>query len=204
MEHNVQNFAYLYNAEMYLKDKMPFVNYANILKNEGILQTFPELKLMDAWHEYYKQKPLIGLDKLSLLIAQDTTAKTQGLQNIAGFWKDTQLKSNANLNFTDLSSAKKALESHPFNLQVLQKAIPILNVHKQQNLGYQYAMAALRYNENIATYYPIYAHQALEISEITYAKDAMAKLKQLDLGLYEKEIKRFEKKVEKVKEISRF
>jgi hypothetical protein len=26
----------------------------------------------------------------------------------------------------------------------------------------------------------------------------------LDLGLYEKEIKRFEKKVEKVKEISRF
>jgi len=204
MEHNVQNFAYLYNAEMYLKDKMPAVDYTSILNNDGIASTFPELKTLEAWHNYYQQKPLIGLDQLSLIIAQDTTAKTQGLQNILGFWKDAQLKSNTNLNFTDLRSAKKALESHPFNLQVLQKAIPILNVHKQQNLGYQYAMAALRYNENIATYYPIYAHQALEISEITYAKDAMAKLKQLDLGLYEKEIKRFEKKVEKVKEISRF
>jgi len=198
MQHNVQHFAYLYNAALLLKKQMPVYNFSNIQKNEALNNTFPELKLLEAWQNYYHEKPLLGLDQLSLIVAQDTTAKTQGLQNILGFWKEATLNSESHLTINNLATAQQALAAHPFTIKVLQKAIPILNTHHQQLQAYQYTLAALRYNENIAAYYPIYAMQALELSEITYAKEAMESLKKLDLALYVQEKGRFDKKFQEV------
>lgn len=204
MEHNVQHFAYLHNASMYLKDKMLTVDFSKIKKNEALLHTFPELNLLEAWQNYYHNKPLIGLDQLSLMIAQDTTAKTKGLQNILGFWKETQATKPFTSPITNLQQAKKALESAPFNQAVLQKAIQILNQHKEQQLGYHYALSALRYNEQTPIYYSIYALQALELSEITYAKEAMETLKKLDPKLFQQSKTDFESKLEEIVKRSRF
>ncbi|MHA8050672.1 hypothetical protein V7S79_06115 [Aquirufa sp. ROCK-SH2] len=195
---DVRDWAILYNTTSLLKEKAPIFAYTQWKKIPEIQKIFPEVNFLEAWQNYYHQKPLIGLDQLSLMIAQDTSARSRGLQNILGYWKEKALNSVNLSPITNLQSAKKALESHPFNLHVLQKAIPILNQNQQQKLAYQYALSVLRYNEQIATYYPIYAQQALEIAEIQYAKEAMETLKKLDPMLYQREIVKFEKKLDDV------
>lgn len=201
---DVRDWAMLYNTTSLLKAKAPKFNYVVWKKNPAILKIFPEVVFLEAWQNYYHQKPLVGLDQLSLIIAQDTSATTKGFQNILGYWKNKELKSVATLSNNSLQSAKTALEKHPFNLAILQKAIPILNKNGEQKLAYQYALSVLRYNEEIAEYYPIYAHQALEMSEIFYAKEAMESLKSLAPLLYQKEKNLFEIKLQDVLKKQRF
>jgi hypothetical protein len=89
-------------------------------------------------------------------------------------------------------------------LEVLQKAIPILNQHAEQKLAYYYALSALRYNEQVSNYHFIYALQALELAEITYAKESMQTLKKLNPDLYQKTRLIFDIKMQEVLKKQRF
>ncbi len=201
---DVRDWALLYNTSSLFREKAPLFAYSQWKENRALLKFFPELAFLEAWQNYYHQKPLQGLDQLSLIIAQDTSAKTKGFQNILGYWKEKALKSIPNLSINSLQSAKKALENYPFHVGILQRSIPILNQNSEEKLAYHYALSALRYNEKIADFYPIYAYQALEMAEIQYAKEAMESLKNLDPLLYQKEKNLFEIKLQKVLEKQRF
>ena len=201
---DVRDWALLYNTSTLLKSKAPLFSYAKWKKNPNFLHIFPEVVFLEAWQNYYHQKPLLGLDQLTGLISKDTTTKSKGYENILGFWKEAQLKSHAPVIITNLASAKKALESQPFNLEVLQKAIPLLNQHAEQKLAYYYALSALRYNEQVSDYHFIYALQALELAEITYAKESMQTLKKLNPDLYQKTRLIFDIKMQEVLKKQRF
>lgn len=201
---DVRDWTILYNTTTLLKGKAPIYQYSKWKKNQALLRFFPEVNFLEAWQNYYHQKPLVGMDQLSLIISQDTSANSIGLQNILGFWKNAQKSSKPNFQITNLALAKKALESYPFNIQVLEKAIPILNQNKEEKLAYYYALSALRYNEATAVYHAIYALQALEISEIQYAEESMENLKKLDPNLFENEIERFQRKKNDVLDRQKF
>jgi Flp pilus assembly protein TadD len=201
---DVRDWAILYNTTSLLKEKAPLYSYAKWKKNPDVQKFFPEVAFLEAWQNYYHQKPLLGLDQLSLIISQDTSSKSKGYPYILGYWKEVQLTSTPTIQISNLLSAKKALEKYPFNISVLLKAFPILNQHKEQKLAYYYALSALRYNEQIPEYYPIYALQALELSEITYANEAMELLKRLNPELYRKELANFENKKQEVLKMQKF
>jgi hypothetical protein len=67
----------------------------------------------------------------------------------------------------------------------LQKALPILNKNKLEKLGYDAALAALQWNEDIPVYYLIYAMQAYQLGEIAYGEEATKQLKVLDVSTYQ-------------------
>jgi Flp pilus assembly protein TadD len=195
---DVRDWALLYNTSSLIKGKSPLYAYSKWKKNLTIQKIFPEVAFLEAWQNYYHHKPLVGLNQLSLIIAQDTSATTKGFQNILGFWKEKELKSISNIFVNSLHSAKIAIESNPFNIGILQKAIPILNQNKEEKLAYYYALSALRYNEQVADFYSIYAFQALELAELTYAKESMQTLKKLNPDLYQKTRLRFDTKMQEV------
>ena len=72
----------------------------------------------------------------------------------------------------------------PFQVDVLQQALPILNKNKQEKVGYDAALAALQWNEGVPVYYLIFAMQAYHIGEITYGNEAVQELKKLNSSIY--------------------
>jgi hypothetical protein len=148
------------------------------------LQIFPEIKLLSAWQDFYHNKPLQALQKINLQISNDTTSKTEGLQNILAFWKQSLLENKTISPITGLQEAKKTLQQYPFQVEALQKALPVLNKNKLEKLGYDAALAALQWNEDIPVYYLIYAMQAYQLGEIAYGEEATKQLKVLDIATY--------------------
>ena len=73
------------------------------------------------------------------------------------------------------------LEKYPFQIPVLQQALPLVPTKK----GYDAALAALQWNEQNPAFYPIYAQQALKMGEINYADEAMEKLSTLNPALFQ-------------------
>jgi hypothetical protein len=176
-------WAYLYNYNMLVKGKAPTMPNA-WEKDVAVLHVFPEIKLLSAWQDFYHDKPLQALQKINLSISNDTTSKTEGLQNILGYWKQSLLEPQTIAPIKGLVDAKKALQQHPFQVDVLQQALPILNKNKLEKLGYDAALAALQWNESVPVYYLIYAMQAYQLGEIVYGEEAALQLKGLSLSTY--------------------
>jgi hypothetical protein len=174
---DLRDLVYLYNGLFYWKGKAPRFPLADWQKTMGDM--FPELELLKSWQEFYHEKPVSALNQLNVSIATDTT-QSSGMTGVLAFWKyatayptKTPPVSKAN--------ALKLLEKHPFQLAVLQAALPFVPA----KTGYEYSLAALQWNEQNPAYYPIYAFQALKMGEISYADEAMDKLKSLDPALYQ-------------------
>jgi hypothetical protein len=60
-----------------------------------------------------------------------------------------------------------------------------LNQAKKEKEGYDAALAALQWNENIPVYYLVYAMQAYHIGEIIYGNEAIEALRKLSPSTYE-------------------
>ena len=176
-------WSYLYNYHMLNKGQAPELP-AKWEIDPATLQIFPEIKLLSAWQDFYHNKPLQALQKINLQISNDTTSKTEGLQNILAFWKQSLLETKTISPITGLQEAKKTLQQYPFQVEALQKALPVLNKNKLEKLGYDAALAALQWNEDIPVYYLIYAMQAYQLGEIAYGEEATKQLKVLDIATY--------------------
>ncbi len=176
---DLRQWAYLYNYAIYAKSNAPAYPMFSWTKNPIVLAAFPEQQVLQIWQNYYLGKPLDALQQIDLLIQNDTTSKTIGLQNMLAFWKNSLLKPQAKLQIKTLNEARTALQKQPFQVDVLQQSLSILNQNKQEKLGYDAALSALQWNENIPVYYLIFAIQAYQLGELTYANEAVNTLKSL-------------------------
>lgn len=174
---DLRQWAYLYNYAMYYKEKAPAYPIGLWAKNPLTEAAFPEQQVLQIWQDYYFGKPLYALQQIDLLVQNDTTAKSIGLQNMLDFWKNSLLKPQAHLQIKTLSEARAAIQKYPFQVDVLQQSLSILNQHKEEKLGYNAALSALQWNENIPVYNLIFAIQAYQIGELTYADEAVNTLK---------------------------
>ncbi len=177
-------WAHVYNYHLWAKNQAELIP-ANWITDPEATKTFPEIKLLDAWQDYHHGKCLQALQKVNLFISADTTSKTDGLQQILSFWKQSLLKPQASPPIENWQQAQAALEKFPFQIDVLQKSLAILNREQKEKEGYNAALAALQWNENIPVYYLIYAIQAYQIGEITYANEAIEALKKLSFSTYQ-------------------
>lgn len=181
---DLRQWAYVYNYEMYAKNQAPEHPLSQWAKNPLTEAAFPEQSLLHAWQDYHHGKPLQALQKIDLLIKKDTATQSTGLQNMLSFWKTSLLKPQSIQTIQTLQEAKKAIEQHPFQVDVLQQALPILNQNKQEKVAYDAALAALQWNEGIPVYYLIFAMQAYQIGEITYGNEAAQQLKIRNPSIY--------------------
>jgi len=169
-------WALCYNYNLWAKDQAELIP-SDWIKDPMVATTFPEIKLLDAWQDYHHGKCLQALQKVNLLISADTTSKTEGLQQILVFWKQSLLKPQASPHIENWQQAQAALDKFPFQIEVLQKSLTLLNQAKKEKIGYDAALAALQWNEKIPVFYLIYAIQAYHIGEITYGIEATEALK---------------------------
>lgn len=174
---DLRDLVYLYNGLVFWKGKAPMYDLTGWQRTFG--EMFPELELLKSWQSFYHAKPLVALNQLNLSIAADTT-QGSGMTGILAFWKyatafpsKTPVISRAN--------ALAMLEKFPFQIPVLQQALPLVPAKK----GYEAALAALQWNEQNPAFYPIYALQALKMGEISYADEAREKLRKLNPALYQ-------------------
>ena len=181
---DLRQWAYVYNYQLYAKKQSPEYPISQWVKNPLTAAAFPEYNLIEAWQAYHHGKPLTALQKLDLLIKQDTTAAGTGLKSMLDFWKTSLLKPQATQPLTTLQMAQNALRQYPFQVDVLQQALPLLNKNKQEKAGYDAALAALQWNEGVPVYYLIFAMQAYQIGEITYGNEAVQELKKLNPTIY--------------------
>jgi hypothetical protein len=174
---DLRDLVYLYNGLLFWKQKAPVYDLDSWQKS--IAELFPELELLKSWQTFYHAKPLVALNQLNMSIAADTT-QGSGMTGILAFWKYATafpVKTPP----ISRSNAAEALEKYPFQVAVLQQALPLVPPKK----SYEAALAALQWNEQNPAFYPIYIMQALKMGEITYAEDAMEKLRTLNPALYQ-------------------
>lgn len=169
---------------MYAKKQAPVYPLSQWTKNPLAEAAFPEQSILLAWQDYHQGKPLLALQRIDLLIKKDTASGATGLQNMLGFWKTSLLKPQAFQAIRTIDEAQKALRQMPFQVDVLQQALPILNKNKQEKAGYNAALAALQWNEGVPVYYLIFAMQAYQIGEITYGNEALQELKKLNSSIF--------------------
>ena len=174
---DLRDLVYLYNGLVFWKGKAPMYDLTGWQRTLG--EMFQELELLKSWQSFYHAKPLVALNQLNLSIAADTT-QGSGMTGILAFWKyatafpsKTPVISRAN--------ALAMLEKYPFQIPVLQQALPLVPAKK----GYEAALAALQWNEQNPAFYPIYALQALKMGEISYADEVREKLRKLNPTLYQ-------------------
>jgi hypothetical protein len=173
---DLRDLVYLYNGLFYWKGKAPRFPLADWQKTMGDM--FPELALLKSWQEFYHEQPLKALNQLNVSIAADTT-QSSGMTGVLAFWKYATAYPAKTPPVTK-AYALQMLEKYPFQVSVLQQALPLVSA----KTGYDAALAALQWNEQNPVYYPIYAAQALKMGEITYADEAMQKLKIVNPALH--------------------
>ena len=174
---DLRDLVYLYNGLLFWKGKAPVYDLTGWQKS--LAELFPELELLKSWQSFYHAKPLEALNQLNVSIAADTT-QGSGMMGVLAFWKYTTAFPVKTPPITRVN-APTILEKYPFQVAVLQQALPLVPVKK----GYEAALAALQWNEQNPAFYPIYIMQALKMGEITYAEEAMEKLRILNPALYQ-------------------
>jgi hypothetical protein len=174
---DLRDLVYLYNGLLFWKQKAPVYDLAGWQKSLSAI--FPELELLKSWQHFYHAKPLVALNQLNISIAADTT-QGSGMMGVLAFWKYATafpVKTPP----ISRTNAVEILEKYPFQIPVLQQALPLVPTKK----GYEAALSALQWNEQNPAFYPIYAMQALKMGEISYADEAMEKLRTLNPVLYQ-------------------
>ncbi|MFD3408118.1 hypothetical protein SKC37_05590 [Aquirufa sp. HETE-83D] len=174
---DLRDLVYLYNGLFFWKEKAPIYDLTSWQRSLGDM--FPELELLKSWQVYHHAKPLLALNQLNVSIAADTT-QGSGMIGILAFWKyGTAFPVKTPV--ITRQNALSMLEKYPFQVSVLQQALPLVSPKK----GYDAALSALQWNEQNPAFYPIYVQQALKMGEISYADEAMEKLRKLNPTLYQ-------------------
>lgn len=181
---DLREWACLYNSMLFFKGNQALLPTKRWIEQGYANSIFPELRLLDAWQDYYHNKPLRALEKLSLILETDATGKLAAYKNIVDFWHKSMRMTQAPLPKNDLKSALEAIESYPFQADLLQESILILNANKKEKQAYEASLQAARWNEDVAEFQWIYALQALKMGEIDYAKEAMNHLFSLNQKLF--------------------
>ncbi len=185
---DLRDLAMIYNSIPHFKDKQKLLPIHEIAKDTNILSLFPEIKLAEAMQDYFHQDPLSAMEKIALYLDVQTNENTKGLQSLLDFWHQSSLLPIVNPKISNKSEAKSAVRKYPFQLMTLTNAIPFLSKKE----AYDASLAALRWNNEIPDFYPMYAFRALEIGEIAYAKEAMNSLKKLNPAMFKMNLKPFE------------
>jgi hypothetical protein len=174
---DLRDLVYVYNGLLFWKGKAPLYDLTGW--QSSLSEMFPELELLKSWQAFYHAKPLVALNQLNVSIAADTT-QGSGMTGILAFWKYATAFPVKTPAITRVN-AVAMLEKYPFQIPVLQQALPLVPAKK----GYEAALAALQWNEQNPAFYPIYAMQALKMGEINYADEAMEKLRTLNQAIYQ-------------------
>ena len=181
---DLRDWAYLYNSMLFFKERQIQIPTKHWIEQGYANAIFPELQLLDAWQDYYHGKPLQALQNIDLLIKNDTSTSPVGLQHMLTFWKTSLLKPVAIKPIHTFHEAQVAIVQQPFQVKVLQQALPILNNNKLEKQAYDAALAALQWNEDTPIYYLIFAIQAYRMGEISYGNEAVQQLKKLNPNIY--------------------
>ncbi|MHA8098165.1 tetratricopeptide repeat protein [Aquirufa aurantiipilula] len=182
---DVRDFALLYNSSLYFKGQLDLYPIQEWIKDPNWLQKFPEITFLDAWQDYYHQQPLRALNKLDLLVQKENESKAIEYRLILQHWKQALLEIKAKVKIENFEQASAAIQSYPFSVGILQKALPLLHQAKKHQEAYQASLAAVQWNEELAEFYPMYIQEAFQQGEISYAEEAMARLKKLDPELFQ-------------------
>ncbi|MHA8100919.1 hypothetical protein PQG46_03715 [Aquirufa nivalisilvae] len=194
---DVRDFALLYNSSLYFKEQS--INYPiqTWLKNPNWLQKFPEITFLDAWQDFYHQQPLRALNKLDLLVQKENESKAQAYRLLLQHWKQQLLAVKAKVQLENLAQARAAIQSYPFSVGILQQALPFLHQANMHHEAYQASLAAVQWNEELAEFYPIYILEAFQQGEISYAEEAINRLKKLNPTLFQTQASAFAQAKEK-------
>ncbi|MHA8062260.1 hypothetical protein PQG22_13395 [Aquirufa beregesia] len=182
---DVRDFAYIYTSSLYFKGQSTVYPIQEWIKDPNWLQKFPEIAFLDAWQDYYHQQPLRALNKLDLLVQKENETKAQEYRLILQHWKQELLEVKAKVRLENVSQARSAIQSYPFSVGILQQALPLLHQANRHQEAYQASLAAVQWNEDLAAFYPLYIQEAYQQGEISYAEEAMTRLKKLDPALYQ-------------------
>ncbi|CAM4183747.1 hypothetical protein EWU23_05715 [Cytophagaceae bacterium 50C-KIRBA] len=182
---DVRDFALVYNSSLYFKGQSTSYPIQEWIKDPNWLQKFPEIAFLDAWQDYYHQQPLRALNKLDLLVQKENETKAQEYRLILQHWKQELLEVKAKVRLENVSQARSAIQSYPFSVGILQQALPLLHQANRHQEAYQASLAAVQWNEDLAAFYPLYIQEAYQQGEISYAEEAMTRLKKLDPALYQ-------------------
>lgn len=185
IQQDVRDFALLYNSSLYFKGRSAIYPLQEWLKEPNWVQKFPEISFLDAWQDYYHQQPLRALNKLDLLAQKENEAKAQEYRQIIAHWKQELLDVRVKVNLENIEQAKSAIQSYPFSIGILEQALPLLHQANKHQEAYQASLAAVQWNEEKAEFYPLYIHEAFQQGEISYAEDAINRLKKLDQTLFQ-------------------
>lgn len=182
---DVRDFAYIYNSSLYFKGQSTVYPIQTWINDPNWLQKFPEIAFLDAWQDFYHQQPLRALNKLDLLVQRENETKAQEYLLILHHWKQQLLEVKAKVQLENVSQARSAIQNYPFSVGILKQALPLLHQANKHQEAYQASLAAVQWNEEQAEFYPIFINEAFQQGEISYAEEAMARLKKLDPALYQ-------------------
>lgn len=197
---DVRDLAMIYNSIPYFKDKQITLSLNAMANDSTIITLFPEIKLAEAMQDYFQHDPLSSMEKIALYINTQPTEQTVGLQSLLNFWHQSTLINKSIFRISNRLEAKSALKKSPFNLMLIQIAIPYLSKKE----AYEATLAAIQWNKEVPEYYPMYAIQALEIGEIEYAKEAMNSLKKINESSFRDNLSLFENKLSEALQRQKF
>ena len=168
---SVNNFAYLYNRAVFVRDTNQLVL---IRKLESKTTAFyEELQTARAFVEYYNGNKIDGLDLLASQVVSDTSSKTILARNTLTFWLNKEANSTLKTIPTTLSEFQIALQKHPLDLSLLVKATDFFNKNKQPNLAYQAILKTLRFRPNSPECQKIYILQCINMGYSEFARDGL-------------------------------
>ncbi len=177
---SVNNFAYLYNRAIFLKDTSLTPLLQKLEHTSGAF--YDELMMARAYTEYYGGTKINGLDLLaSKTMSGDTSAQAVLARQTLNFWL-----SKENISKCDIINRLKtdqdfiyALRRFPLNVNVLTAATQHFNKAKQPKVVYQAILNALRFRANSPDVQKLYILQCLELYLVPFAEDGLNALYQI-------------------------
>lgn len=203
---SVNNFAYLYNRAVFIRDTTEVPLLQKLETKSGPF--YEELQTARAFIAYYNGNKINGLDLLASQVVADTSKKTILNRNTLNFWLTKEMiASENNLPKTaSINTYQTALRQHPLDLQLLEKAVEFFNKNKQSKLGYEAILGTLRFRSDSPKCQEIYILQCLEMGYTEFARDGLNVLFSIASPQeYESFLKIYEaKKEEMIKKLQTF
>ena len=198
---NASDFAWIYNQSLYQKSKgksLPFRRLAELEDNESLSE---DLLFANVMQDYYQGDKLLAFQNLQLWAMGDSTdkkGKYYGMLLNTFLKKETQRTSDNIANFQTIPEAEKALQQHPLNEAVVEKAVQIYNQNKQTQKAYETLMKAISWRKDSPKLYELYITQAQTIGMKDYANDGLEVLRKLSPTDYQRFLPTYQAKQQSI------
>ena len=198
---NASDFAWIYNQSLYQKSKgksLPFRRLAELEDNESLSE---DLLFVNVMQDYYQGDKLLAFQNLQLWAMGDSTdkkGKYYGMLLNTFLKKETQRTSDNLANFQTIPEAEKALQQHPLNEAVVEKAVQIYNQNKQTQKAYETLMKAISWRKDSPRLYELYITQAQTIGMKDYANDGLEVLRKLSPTDYQRFLPTYQAKQQSI------